>query len=398
MNTGLLMRGVVAQVARAPVRTLIMMLGVLVSVCATILLLTIGSGLKHSFSTFIERNYPPYAVHVMAFAPGALDLKDVAALMNGMDDARLADPTVYLYSKGVKGGAGTLQVNVEGHSEHIGEFSRRGALEGSFFDSVDVRRKAHVALLGPETAKALFPNDSPIGQTIFIDNMSLEVKGVLEPRGADPHGISRDQFVYMPYTVAMEQLAKVSYVSAATVILNDGADMAHASAQATKIMRAQHNRKEGEQDDFGVSSPLALQGEVGRIFLVIDSFVSLLAIVAYALSALVIWIIMNVSLRERTAEVGLRKSLGARSADLRVQFLLEIMAVTTIGCVSGWMIAILLLRTVAPPILGRYGLSELDPGTTTILLCIVLAAIAGTVGGWWPIKRAASLHPIQALR
>src|SRR6185436_12620461 len=220
MNQPLLFRSILLRLWRFKAKTLSMGVGITVAVLATVLLQTVAGNVREAFTKFVEGAYPADCIVMVAGSgfmgagPGRnkLKLTDVQTVASSLGIAEW-DPVVYIGAREVKNGDNNFAITVGGFSEKAEAIRRRSVQEGEFITAEDVQKRATVALLGSTTATKLFPGESPLGQQVFIDNMSYQVKGVLETIGVDPHGEDQDDIIMMPYTTLMEKLVKVTSIS-----------------------------------------------------------------------------------------------------------------------------------------------------------------------------------------
>lgn len=406
MNRPLLLRTVFLRPARFRLRTLFMAVGITVSVAASMLLQTFLGGARDAFASFVGKAYPSDCVTLMAgtgFMGGGegrsdLTLEDVETVLGSLSEITDWDPAVAAGARDVKQAGLSTEVGIVGHSERSAAVRRRSVREGEFFTTAEVRGKANVAILGPTTAAALFPDESPVGERIFIDNIPFEVKGVLESFGVDPHGNDQDDIIYVPYTVAMDTLLKADYISAATFQIEDRSRAEEVREEVTGIMRRRHHIGEGQEDDFSVLTAVLIQELIDRSFRTFDLFVLLIAGTAFLMSTLVIGGIMWVGVKQRVAEIGLRKAVGARSRDVQIQILLEALAVTAVAAVAGVLLALAGSAALAPLLASSFGVAGLEPPTLSGLVAVGAALVLAVVGGALPARRAARLDPVAALR
>ena len=405
MNTPLLLRSIFARIWRFKARTLAMGLGIVIAVLATVLLQTVATGAEGAFIRFIEKAYPADGLVLMGGSGpmggggGRRSVKpeDVETVVSTMG-LREWDPMVFGGMRDVNHSGNVISVSVVGHSERAETVRRRSVREGEFISAEDVEDRSRVALIGTTTAAALFPGESPVGMELFIDNLSFTVKGVLEPAGVDPHGIDMDNTIHVPWTTLMEAMLHIDYFASVTFIVEDLDRVDDAREQMLGIMRERHSIGPDEEDDFSIFSAALMRAMFDRSFRTFTAFVPLIAGTAFLISALVVLAIMQISMRGRIAEIGLRKAVGARPRDLQAQIVLEVAIVAVAASLAGVILARIGITLAAPMLLAKMGIEALSISTSAVFVAVAGAIVTGIAGGVFPAHRAARLDPVAALR
>jgi putative ABC transport system permease protein len=265
---------------------------------------------------------------------------------------------------------------------------------GSFFTAQDVRSAAKVAVLGSVARDQLFgPGADPVGATVRINNQPFKVVGVMTSKGQAAMGQDQDDTVLVPYTTVQKKILGVQHVSGITISAADGASLDAVTEQIATLLRERHGLVDGEENDFMVRT----QAEMATVLTsTTDTMTYLLAGIA-AVSLLVggigIMNIMLVSVTERTREIGLRLSVGARDLDVLTQFLVESIVLSLAGGAIGILVGFGF----------SFGISRLMQWSTvvssqSVLLSFGVAAATGVFFGFYPARKAAALDPIDALR
>jgi len=406
MNPTLLFSTVLRRLGRFKLRAVFMGLGITVGVLAAVLLQTAVMSIEGSFTSFINRAYPAGSIVVMAgtgFMAGSaggrpnLQISDVEAVANSLG-IKQWDPVITIGPRDIKQEDNIGLVNVAGFSEQAETIRGRSAQEGEFFTAEEVRNRSNVALIGSTTAKTLFPGRSPVGADLFIDNVPFKVKGVLETTGVDPHGGDQDNAIWIPYTTLMDKVMKTTQISAATLMVEDPSRIDDLQKEVAQILRERHQIGEGQQDDFSIVTPVSMRQLRSRTTSTWSLFVRLIVGTVFLVSALVILSIMQISIKGRTAEIGLRKAVGARPRDLQLQIVLEVLVVSLIASVIGLVLAEIGTTMLAPALAKKFGVKEMHPPILVIGAAVGLALVTGLLGGLWPARRAARLNPVQALK
>ena len=405
MNRSLLLRSIWLRVIRFKGKTLVMGLGILLGVFATVLLLSLAVGVRERFRAFLDDAYPADGIVVFAGSGPmgsnagrrSLKLPDVETLA-AETGAREWDPAVYLGPRDIRHEGTTVRVGVEGHSEKAERVRRRSVASGEFFSAADVRSRAAVALIGTTTARELFGGESPLGARIFIDNLPFAIKGVLERQGADPHGLDQDDVVQIPYTTLMDRMSHSIAISAATFRLADRSRVEATSQEFIRILRREHQIAPGQSDDFSVFTSARMQAMFQRMFRTIEMFIPLISGTVFLIAALVILSILQIGMKARRRELGLRKAVGARGRDLQTQIVLEVLAVAAVAAIVGVALAQVGLTALAPLLAKKMGVKLLVLSPLGVAVAIGGALLAGLLGGLLPARKAARLDAVASLR
>ena len=397
--------GAVRTLGRHRLRTFFMMLGTFVGVTALTVTLAIGRGTQNDVLKRLDRMLGSSTILLRAggsrmvggaHAAGpttSLTLADLRAIRSEVAPIDLADPMVMAPAQDVIHEAQSRRIPVTGYSEASEIVWNRSVTRGSYFTADDVASSARVALIGEVAARDLFGRDDPIGAQIRIGTVPFEVIGVLERVGLDPHGIDKDNEIIIPISTMMRRLLNVDYIGGAKFAVEPGADLDRTVLEIGDVLRRRHRLGPDQNDDFAMFTPVQAQQMVRGTNRVFTLVLPLLSALSIAVGGLIVAILMLMTVNERRWEIGLRKAVGARSRDIRLQFLVESAATTGLGGVLALVAAYLILQA-----LGH------DHGATggmpwgIALLGLVAATGAGIVSGIVPARRAAALDPVQTLR
>jgi putative ABC transport system permease protein len=322
-----------------------------------------------------------------------LTLDDIEALAQELPAIEAWDPLQVLPQAQVRHGDRTRSVRLLGQSERSERVWDRTAARGEYFDAASVAGSARVAVIGETVARELFGDEDPLGAELLVGSVPFRVIGVLQRFGTDVHGIDRDNEIIVPISTLMRRVLNVDAIRAARLLVRDPALVEEAAREVKRILRERHALAPGQPDDFTVVTSVAVRRMVGRTERVLFLYLPLVAGVSLLAGAAVAASLMLASVNERTGEIGLRRAVGARSGDVRLQFLLET-AVTTI---AGGLGGILIGAGVGLLVASRMGLTGALPATA-ILLGIVVSVATGLLAGVLPARRAAMLQPADALR
>jgi len=383
-------------------RTLLTSLGVIIGVGAVIVMVGVGQGAQQD----IEAQISSLGANMLMVWPerswshgvsqggnqNKLTLDDVEAIRRQATFVSAVSPEVRVGAQ-VIGGESNWNTSVRGVDPEYEEIRDWHVDYGEFFTERDVRAKSKVAVLGKTVADNLFPSGDAVGAKIRVRNTPFKVIGVLESKGQSTWGSDMDDVIMVPSTTALYRLAggrfiSSIYTSAASVDVTEKAE-----EELTIIMREAHRIAPGEEDDFRIRSQAEFMEMATETSEVMTLLLAAVAAVSLIVGGIGIMNIMLVSVTERTREIGIRMAVGARGSDVLVQFLTE----AVVLALTGGTIGVLLAAGVSVLLNNTVGLTTvISPGV--VLLAFGFAAAIGIFFGYYPARKAARLHPIDALR
>jgi putative ABC transport system permease protein len=389
--------------ARQRLRTAFMMLGCLVGVAGLTLVVSIGREVERKVLDMVRRTLGPSSIlvasggHLMMGGPrpeaARLTLDDMAAVVAALPEVETWDPQQSLDGAKVRAGEATITARVLGASERAPRVWQRGVSRGEPFDAAAVARSERIALVGETVAGALFGDEDPLGAQIFVGGVALRVTGILEPIGTDPHGMDRDDEIVVPISTLMRRLTNIDTIGMAKLLVRDPGLVADTAREVERILRERHGIARGQPSDFSVVTPAEVQATVSRVQRVLFVFLPLAALVIMVVGGAVTASLMLMTVSDRTAEIGLRRAVGARKRDIALQFLIETVVITAIAGCAGVLVGWAGSLAVA----GRLGLAG-PLSWKAALLGVALSAAVGLAAGVGPARRAARLEPVDALR
>ncbi len=394
-------------------RTLLTSLGVIIGVMAVVALLAIGHGSQEAITSAITAN----GSNLLTIRPGAPNTGGFRGEVGSgqtltIDDAQaLADPgnvpaavAVSPESGGnaqLVAGSQNLGARVTGATPSYLAIHNLSVADGEFITDAEVSSNANVVVLGANVASTLFPDQSPVGQSLKVRGESFRVVGVLNMQGGGGFG-SVDDAIVVPISTSQRKLFGGRAVTAGAGLLvstivvqaRDQQSINDALDEITNTLRARHQLPPGgSNDDFNIINQQDILNTAVQTTQVLTLFLGAIAAISLLVGGIGIMNIMLVSVRERTREIGLRKALGARERDILLQFLIEALTLSTAGGLVG-----LLLGALIAVAVNRTGTVHASVSLDSVFLAIGFAMAVGLFFGIEPARRAARLDPIVALR
>lgn len=405
MNISNLFKIALRAIAANKMRSFLTMLGIIIGVASVIAMLAIGQGSKMS----IQKNISEMGSNMIMIRPGqdkgpggarqdassmqTLKLKDYETLCEQAKYLAAISPSVNASGQFINGNNNTPST-IYGISPDYMEIRRLKVKDGEMFSEEDIKSSAKVCLIGKTVADNLFPNgEDPVGRVIRYNKIPFRIVGVLEAKGYNSFGMDQDDMVLAPYTTVMKRILSVNYLQGvnASALTEDMTDLA--IEEVTNILRECHKLNTNDEDDFTIRS----QQEMAAMMNSTSDTMTILLLVVACISLIVggigIMNIMYVSVTERTKEIGLRMSVGARGIDILDQFLIE----SVLLSVTGGMIGVLfgIGAAIGINIFAHWPI-QIQPWS--VLLSFAVCSATGIFFGWYPAKKAAGLDPIEALR
>lgn len=405
MNIANLFKIALRAIAANKLRSFLTMLGIIIGVASVIAMLAIGQGSKKS----IQANIAEMGSNMIMIRPGqdkgpggaqqdasdmqTLKLKDYETLKEQSKYLAAISPNVNASGQFINGNNNTPST-MYGISPDYLQIRQQKVKDGEMFTDEDVKTSAKVCVIGKTVADNLFTNgEDPIGKVIRYNKIPFRIVGVLESKGYNSFGMDQDDVVFAPYTTVMKRILSVTYLQGinASAITEDMTDLA--IEDVTNILRENHKLKGVDEDNFTIRS----QQEMAEMMNSTSDAMTVLLLVVACISLVVggigIMNIMYVSVTERTKEIGLRMSVGARGIDILNQFLIESVLLSVTGGLIGVLCGI--GAAVGINVFAHWPI-QIQPWS--VLLSFVVCSATGIFFGWYPAKKAASLDPIEAIR
>ena len=384
-------------------RAMLTMLGIIIGVASVIAMLAIGEGSKES----IKKNISSMGANLITIRPGAGMMGGVRSDPSSMQTLTLNDyktlKTQTHYIKNISpmvngsgqsiAGSNNWPTTIYGASPEYLSIRDWSVEKGSMFTEDDIESYAKVAVIGKTVQENLFPNEDPIGKMIRFKNIPFKVIGILKEKGENTFGQDQDDIIIAPYTAVQKRILAQKYLQSIVASSISEDDSEAAVNEITTIMEKQHNIKEGDDNDFNVSS----QQEIISTFSSTSEMLTVLLVAIASISLIVggigIMNIMYVSVKERTKEIGLRMAIGAKGKDILLQFLIESVLISITGGILGVFIG--LGATFA---IKQFAGWPVSITMSSIVISFAVCTITGVFFGWYPARKAAQSHPINALR
>lgn len=393
-----------SSILKARMRSLLTALGIIIGVSAVIVMVAVGTGSQRK----VEQQISSLGSNLIIIFPGSskmgginrgagsinrFTMKDADKIKEEAALIKAVSPIVNTGAQ-VIGGSGNWNTRIWGVSEnYLSDIRDWKLTEGEYFTERDVKSSAKVAIIGSEIVENLFPNESPIGEMIRIRNVPFKVIGVLEEKGQSAMGTSNDDVIYAPATTILNRLAGGRFIGSIQASAASLEKIDAAQAELTAIMRDAHNLREGEEDDFTIRNQADITEAASETTEILTLLLGSVAGVSLLVGGIGIMNIMLVSVTERTREIGIRLSIGARDTDILIQFLTEAIALSLTGGIIG-----ILLSIVAAYIMNNYTSLPAVISPEIIALSFTFAGAVGIFFGFYPARKASKMNPIDALR
>ena len=404
MNTTNLLKIALRALANNKLRGFLTMLGIIIGVASVITMLAIGQGSKRSIQAQISER----GSNMIMIQPGAdmrggvrqdasametLKLQDYEDIVNETRYVSATSPSVNSSGQAIYG-ANNAPTTVYGISPDYMEIRRYEVEDGDMFSDQDVQTAAKVCVIGKTVVDNLFPGgENPVGRVIRFQKLPFRVVGVLKSKGYNSMGMDQDDLILAPYTTIQKKILAITHLQGITCSALKEEYTDQAIDEISEILRRNHRLRETDDDDFTIRSMQELSTMLTSTTDIMTTLLAAVAGISLLVGGIGIMNIMYVSVTERTREIGLRMSIGAKGMDILAQFLIESILISVTGGLIGVLFGVgaaLIVNVVAHfPI-------YIQPWS--VLLSFVVCTVTGVFFGWYPAKKAAQLDPIEAIR
>jgi putative ABC transport system permease protein len=383
-------------------RSFLTMLGIIIGVASVIALISVGRGTQSDISGKIQS----LGTNLLMVMPGASGMGGVSRGAGSwhtltLDDAEKIEKEATLVTKvspvvresaQIIAGRNNWFTSVQGVAANYTDIRSWPVERGEFFTDRDVKSMAKVAVLGATVADTLFPGQDPIGTRIRVGNVPFTVIGVLSKKGQNMMGSDQDDIIFAPSTTVLYRLGDGKWINSITVSAVSEEQTEAARSEIEKIMRQAHRLGGSEDNNFSIRTQTELNEMATSVTKMMTLLLSCVAGVSLLVGGIGIMNIMLVSVTERTREIGIRLAIGAREADVLVQFLIEAAIISLMGGVIG-----ILFGLVTATVIGKAISASILVDPVTIAVSFLFSGVIGIFFGFYPAKKAAALNPIDAL-
>ncbi len=394
---------------RNKMRSFLTSLGIIIGIASVIMIMSIGAGA----SSLVFNQIKGIGSNLIGILPGAaLDSGQPSATLGvnvttlTADDIKAVQkqlPEIEAATAYIRGVANIAWQNRSTDSSFVGvtanyiQVEEAKVISGRFLTTEEEEEVVRVAILGSQVKEDLFGNQDPLNEKIKVNKETFTVIGVMEPRGSAGFQNQDDQ-IFISLTTAQKLMLGVNHISFARAKIAEGTNIDVALDEVKKILRERHDINSTEEDDFTAESADKALDTLKNITNALNYFLAAVAAVSLLVGGIGVMNIMLVAVTERTREIGLRKAVGAKSADISQQFLAETFILSAAGGFIGIAFGVLisLLVSLAANGLG-YDWDFVVP-PFSVFLAVVFTFLVAIVFGWYPAKKAAKLKPIEALR
>ena len=404
MNFANLFRIALKALGNNKFRGFLTMLGIIIGVGSVITMLAIGQGSKKS----IQAEISEMGSNMIMIHPGedmrggvrlsaddmqTLKVKDFEDIRQECGHVSLVSPSVNSTGQAVYG-ANNTPTSVYGVNEEFLDIRGYKVQDGDIFSEQDIKTAAKVCLVGKTVIDQLFTNgENPVGKVIRFGSIPFRIVGVLESKGYNSMGMDQDNLIITPYTTVMKRILAITYLQEIVCSALSEEYTDKAIEEVSSVLRRNHKLKESDDDDFNIRSQQELSSMMTSTSDMMSTLLAAVAGISLLVGGIGIMNIMYVSVTERTKEIGLRMSIGAKGRDILAQFLIEAMLISITGGLLGVILGVaasyIVKAVLSYPIL-------IQPWS--IVVSFLVCTIIGIFFGWYPARKASNLDPIEAIR
>jgi putative ABC transport system permease protein len=390
--------------AKNKMRTFLTMLGIIIGVASVIAMLAIGQGSKQSIQAQISTLginvlmiYPQASssggVRMEAGSSQKMTLEDVKAIADRSPSLAYVTPQVRTSGQLVNGNM-NWRTSVYGVYPNYFEIRNLKLMSGNLFTMSDDRSATKVCVIGQTVVTNLFGvNTDPVGSYIRINKIPFKIVGITEKKGQNAFGQDQDDMVIAPFSTVQKRMMAITHIQSMLASAKSEAQIPAASQEITDLLKAKHNLGPSEDPDFTIRTQTDIANAATATSGILTILLASIASISLLVGGIGIMNIMLVSVTERTREIGIRMSVGARGRDVLLQFLIEALLISLLGGFIGVTLGVLVSQMIANILSWPVTIT-----IQSILMSFIFSSAIGIFFGWYPARKAAGLNPIDALR
>jgi putative ABC transport system permease protein len=399
-----LLKAALRSLAKNKMRTFLTMLGIIIGVASVIAMLAIGQGSRQSIQaqisslgTNVLMIWPQASssggVRMEAGSSQRMSVEDVIAIKERCPSVAMISPSVRSSGQLVNGNT-NWRTSVYGVYPEYFEIRNLKLISGNTFSMSDDRSATKVCVIGQTVVENLFgANADPIGSFIRINKIPFKIIGILDKKGQNAFGQDQDDIVIAPFSTVQKRMMAITHVQSMMASAVSEALIPDATEEITDILKAKHNLGPSEDTDFTIRTQTDIATTATATSQIMTILLATIASISLLVGGIGIMNIMLVSVTERTREIGIRMSVGARGRDVLLQFLIEAVLISFIGGMIGVLVGVVVSNLITNILSWPVTIT-----VQSIFMSFLFSSAIGVFFGWYPARKAAGLNPIDALR